>query len=174
MPDADTCTKALNGRWYGSYGVAFCPAHDNCRPPARRARMLWAAAGPIEGTLAEPHLRSRAIRQRRSPSLRFLTDCSHPRARMKLPAKLAVVYLHSDMVTVHRTYLADTGAKAPVEPQKAMLAPVKGGAARLSDGTGPLVVAEGLETSLPLCVGLVPVTYVASASRANRILAEGG
>jgi hypothetical protein len=174
MPDADTCTKALNGRCYGSDGVAFCPAHDKGRTPARRARKLWAAAGPIEGTLAERYLRRRAIRHWRSPSLRFLGDCSHTSVRMKLPAMLATVYLHSDMVAVHRSYLADTGAAAPVEPQEAMLGPVKGGAARPSDGTGPLVVAEGLRTSLSLCVGLVPVSYVASGSRANRILAEGG
>ena len=40
--------------------------------------------------------------------------------------------------------------KAPVAPAKAMLGPVKGGAVRLSDGSGPNVVAEGIETALSL------------------------
>gem|GEM_PF-6906167 len=31
---AEYITKALNGKWYGSYGNAFCPCHDNRRTPA--------------------------------------------------------------------------------------------------------------------------------------------
>ncbi|MEM6742957.1 MAG: toprim domain-containing protein [Pseudomonadota bacterium] len=58
-------------------------------------------------------------------------------------------------VAVHRTYLAEPGRKADVEPAKAMLGPVKGGAVRLSDGPGPLVVAEGIETALSLLDVLV-------------------
>jgi len=34
MTDARTLTHALRGRWYGRYGVAFCPAHGNTRTPA--------------------------------------------------------------------------------------------------------------------------------------------
>jgi hypothetical protein len=29
-----TLTEALGGRWHGSYGLAFCPAHANTRTPA--------------------------------------------------------------------------------------------------------------------------------------------
>lgn len=37
MPsDAESLTLALRGRWYGYYGLAFCPAHDNHRTPALR------------------------------------------------------------------------------------------------------------------------------------------
>lgn len=32
--DAKAICEALGGRWYGSYGVTFCPAHDNRRTPA--------------------------------------------------------------------------------------------------------------------------------------------
>ena len=53
-------------------------------------------------------------------------------------------------VAIHRTYLAEPGRKAAIEPNKAMLGPVKGGAVRLSDGAGPLVIAEGIETALSL------------------------
>jgi hypothetical protein len=31
---AEYITKALNGKWYGKYGIAFCPCHNNTRTPA--------------------------------------------------------------------------------------------------------------------------------------------
>lgn len=34
--DAEALTLALRGRWYGYYGLAFCPAHDHRRTPALR------------------------------------------------------------------------------------------------------------------------------------------
>src|SRR6056297_3622504 len=116
MSDARRITLALRGKWYGRYGLCFCPSHANARTPAlrvatardgkllllcsagcafgeviaalrgaglvegtgrsyepdpcetarrkaeerrdreksiRRARLAWADAGPIGGTLAE-------------------------------------------------------------------------------------------------------------------------
>ena len=53
-------------------------------------------------------------------------------------------------VAVHRTYLrADGTGKADVEPTKASLGPVWGGAIRLHphDPDRPLVIGEGIETS---------------------------
>jgi hypothetical protein len=71
---------------------------------------------------------------------------------------VAAVELGGEMIAVHRTYLSDHGGKADVEPVKAMLGPVAGGATRLSDGTGPLVVAEGIETALSVLDGLVCIS----------------
>ena len=34
MTDAATLTKTLRGKWYGHYGMAYCPAHRNTRTPA--------------------------------------------------------------------------------------------------------------------------------------------
>jgi hypothetical protein len=34
MNDAKTICEALGGRWHGSYGLAFCPCHENTRTPA--------------------------------------------------------------------------------------------------------------------------------------------
>lgn len=34
MSDARTLTQALSGRWHGSYGLAYCPAHHNTKSPA--------------------------------------------------------------------------------------------------------------------------------------------
>jgi putative DNA primase/helicase len=52
------------------------------------------------------------------------------------------------LVAVHRTYLArDGSAKAKVEPQKASLGPVAGGAIRIHPLAAELVIAEGIETA---------------------------
>jgi hypothetical protein len=52
-------------------------------------------------------------------------------------------------VAVHRTYLARNGAgKAPVEPQKMMLGPCRGGAVRLAEARDVLRIGEGIETCL--------------------------
>ncbi|WP_246045587.1 toprim domain-containing protein [Rubellimicrobium roseum] len=57
---------------------------------------------------------------------------------------------------MHRTYLrADGSGKANVEPAKAMLGGTAGGAVRLSNRAGQLVVAEGIETALSLASGLL-------------------
>ena len=36
MTDAEHITRALRGKWYRRYGLAFCPAHSNTRTPALR------------------------------------------------------------------------------------------------------------------------------------------
>jgi hypothetical protein len=52
-------------------------------------------------------------------------------------------------VAVHRTYLARDGSgKAPVEPNKMMLGPCRGGAVRLGEPSTVLMVGEGIETCL--------------------------
>ena len=52
-------------------------------------------------------------------------------------------------VALHRTFLARDGrGKAPVEPQKMMLGPCRGGAVRLAEPDDVLMVGEGIETCL--------------------------
>ena len=68
---------------------------------------------------------------------------------------------------VHRTYLrADGAGKADIDLAKLMLGPMTGGAVRLTNGPGPLVVAEGIETALSLASGLLrtPATVWAALS----------
>ena len=73
----------------------------------------------------------------------------------------------ADACAVHRTYLhADGSGKADIDPAKLMLGATAGGAVRLSDGPGPLVVTEGVETGLSLASGLLrkPATVWAALS----------
>ena len=54
-------------------------------------------------------------------------------------------------LAIHRTFLARDGSgKAPVDPQKMMLGPCRGGVVRLADASpgDVLMVGEGIETCL--------------------------
>jgi hypothetical protein len=117
---------------------------------ARQAERLWHEAQPIEGTPAARYLReTRGLAPERLPgTLRFHPECWHGATARRLPAMVARVE-GGDGSAVHRTYLrADGLGKAPIEPAKAMLGTVAGGAVRLTDGPGPLLAGEGIETTL--------------------------
>lgn len=121
---------------------------------AYRALECWSTAKPIHGTMAETYLRSRGITSPVGECLRFHGSCWHPTSQ-QLPAMVALVE-GAERLAIHRTYLrADGMGKASIEPAKAMLGSVTGGAVRLSDGTDKLIVCEGIETGLSLLSGLV-------------------
>lgn len=131
----------------------------------QRALATWREALPIGGTIAETYLRHRGITCALSGTLRFHPDCWHPTAR-RIPAIVALVE-GLRRSAIHRTYLcADGSGKADVEPAKAMQGATRGGAVRLTEAQGPLVVAEGIETALSLSSGLLraPATVWAALS----------
>ncbi len=132
---------------------------------AAQARRIWDEAQPIAGTLAETYLRARGITCPLPATLRFAPSCWHSSAR-RFPALVAKVE-GGDSFAVHRTFLRPDGqGKVKVEPAKMMLGRVTGGAVRLSQEAGPLVVAEGIETALSLASGLLsrPATIWAALS----------
>ena len=132
---------------------------------AKQAARLWAESQPIGGTVAEAYLRGRGITCCLPDRLRFHPACWHATG-YRFPALVALVE-GADAVSVHRTYLHTNGTgKASVEPCKAMLGSVAGGAVRLQAKLGPLVVAEGIETALSLACGLLtsPATVLAALS----------
>ena len=110
---------------------------------------------PIVGTIAEAYLRGRGITcPLPEDALRFHPACWHSSGK-HLPAMVARVK-GSDGYAVHRTYLKPDGSgKADVEPAKAMLGNCAGGAVRLVEADGALVVCEGIETGLSLASGLL-------------------
>ena len=132
---------------------------------ARQVVAVWDEAQPIAGTVAEAYLRGRGITCELPRTLRFAPACWHASAK-RFPALVAAVQ-GSGAAAVHRTYLRPDGSsKADVDPPKAMLGSTQGGAARLTQGQGPLVVAEGIETALSLASGLLryPATIWAALS----------
>jgi hypothetical protein len=131
----------------------------------RQALALWLEGQPIKGTLAEAYLRDRAITCHLPDSLRFHPACWHLSAK-RFPAMLARVD-GVERFALHRTYLDPGGhGKAKLDPVKALLGAVAGGAVRLTEGQGPLVVTEGIETALSLACGLLirPATIWAALS----------
>lgn len=117
------------------------------------ARRTWGQAQLIGGSLAETYLRRRrSISAPLPATLRFATADPHFEAGQRLPAMIGAIECVSEpgLVGVHLTYLDHDGRKASVKPNKRMRGIVQGGAVRLFDGPGPLVVAEGIETALSL------------------------
>ena len=124
-------------------------AQDEMRRSEAAAR-LWRTALPAQGTAVEDYLRSRGITVPIPGSLRFRPRLKHPSGSV-WPGMVALVTRDIDgqAVAVHRTFLAPDGSgKAPVDPQKMMLGPCRGGAVRLAAAAEQLLVGEGIETCL--------------------------
>lgn len=115
----------------------------------RRAALIWEAAQPIRGTLADEYLRFRGIRNRQSAELRFAPAVEHTATKASYPALIARVSGDDGFCAVQRTYLArDKPAKADVSPNKMTLGPMDKGAVRLFPVGERLGLAEGVETAL--------------------------
>jgi hypothetical protein len=123
------------------------------RDDARRteaAVVIWQSARPAQATPIETYLASRGIHLQPPNTLRFHSGLKH-RSGSCWPAMVALVTNGQDgaPIAIHRTYLArDGGGKAPVDPQKMMLGPCRGGAVRLAEPGAVLMVGEGIETCL--------------------------
>jgi DNA primase len=114
------------------------------------ALALWRAARPAEGSPIERYLASRGLHLAAQRTLRFHPRLKHPTGGM-WPAMIALVTRGADdtPIAVHRTFLSRDGkAKAPVEPQKMMLGPCRGGAVRLGVAGDTVMIGEGIETCL--------------------------
>jgi hypothetical protein len=132
---------------------------------SRQAERCWSEALPIIGTAAERYLRGRGITCELPVTLRYHPNCWHSSGKRFL-ALVALIEGVSGYA-VHRTYLRGDGTgKAEVKPNKAMLGATAGGAVRLTEARGSLVVAEGIETALSLASGLLgrPATIWAALS----------
>jgi putative DNA primase/helicase len=160
--DQERVIAALRGRglW----------ANDGPRPPTRNVRRapvehkpdpddikrsqaafaLWESAKQARCTPVETYLASRGISLPAPDALRFHPDLKHPSGGI-WPAMVALVTngVDGQPIGIHRTYLARDGiGKAPVEPQKMMLGPCRGGVVRLAKPRDVLMVGEGIETCL--------------------------
>jgi putative DNA primase/helicase len=113
------------------------------------ALAIWGSAERAHGTLVDLYLASRAIRLPAPDGLRFHPGLRHPSGGI-WPAMVALVTtgVGGTPIAIHRTFLARDGGKAPVEPQKMMLGPCRGGVVRLATPGEVLMVGEGIETCL--------------------------
>ena len=122
---------------------------------SQQALAIWKETKPISGTIAEQYLRGRGITCELAKALRFHPTAWHGATAKRIPALIAKINV-GETFAIHRTYLQTDGSgKANVDPPKAMLGAAAGGAVGLTQGIGPLVVAEGIETALSLASGLL-------------------
>lgn len=121
----------------------------------RRARCIWQQCQPIAGTTGENYLRDRAITCDFPDSLRWLPHTYHlPSGRYCSAMVAQVQSAAGEPMGIHRTFFTKKGERLPSRA-KIMLGPCRGGAVRLAEIYGPLVVAEGIETGLSLASGLL-------------------
>jgi hypothetical protein len=151
-----------NQVWAAIRAAGFQPNCGPRRPPwttnssdydkAGRAFQIWREATSASGTPAEAYLRSRHLTLPPPLSLRFRLRLKHSPTGTFMPAMIALVTRATDgkPLAIQRTFLtADGSGKAPVEPSKMSLGPVKGGVIRLAEPDGgALIVGEGVETVL--------------------------
>jgi putative DNA primase/helicase len=129
--------------------AASPPDRDDAKR-SRSALAIWRSAISADGSLVETYFASRGLHVPPPPTLRFRAGLKHPSGGI-WPAMVGLVTRGSDdtPLAIHRTFLArNGGAKAPVDPQKMMLGPCRGGAVRLGLLGDVLMVGEGIETCL--------------------------
>ena len=118
------------------------------------ALRIWRESWHGSGSLAATYLAGRGLKPNPWPaSLRFHPHC--PRTGVPLPAMLGLVeHVNNGPIGILRTFLNDDGTKANVEPAKAMLGPVGGGAVRFGMPTAgqELAIGEGIESTLSVAI----------------------
>ena len=125
--------------------------HDACAR-SKAARRVWDATRTLAGTIAQTYLHIRGVGHvAGAPCLRFHPALSHPHAPGRYPCFVAGVQdVRGGFLGVQRTYLtADGGGKADVEPTRASLGSLGGGAVRLAEPEPgrALLVGEGIEST---------------------------
>jgi hypothetical protein len=136
------------------------------------ALAIWQSAKPAQGTPVETYLASRGIGLPAPDALRFHAGLKHPSGGI-WPAMVTLVTNGADgtPLAIHRTFLARDGdGKSPVDPQKMMLGPCRGGAVRLADPGEVLMVGEGIETCLAAMLATGQPAFAALSTSGLRAL----
>jgi hypothetical protein len=136
------------------------------------ALAIWKSARPSQGTLVETYLASRGLHLPVPAALRFHPGLKHPSGGI-WPVMLALVTRGADGIplAIHRTFLSRDGkGKAPVEPQKMMFGPCRGGAVRLGPHVMGVMIGEGIETALSAMQATGCVAWAALSTSGMRTL----
>jgi len=113
------------------------------------ARRVWDSTVPLPGTVGAEYLVARGVGHVAGcPALRFHPCLSHPVAPGRFPVLVAGVQdAGGRFQGIQRTYLHGPH-KAAVEPVRASLGSLAGGACRLAESSdGRLLVGEGIEST---------------------------
>lgn len=139
-----------------------CHAREPKAPTGspQAAKRLFAASGPVRGSVAQAYLRDRAITAlRMDDPLRFHPRCYYTPSRKDLagtrrtwPAMIAAVTdLDGAITGVHRTWLDPaTSTKAPVVTPRRAMGFLLGHGVRFGRPDAVMAAGEGIETILSL------------------------
>ena len=151
--DRDAIADAVASALGQDRQTATSPTGDEAAQRQRkqdRALAVWRGSEPAPDTPAERYLTARGLPGlAASPALRFRADTPHPEGG-RYPALIALVSAPDGApLAVHRTFITRDGRKAAIEPVKASLGPIWGGAIRLADHepSRPLTIGEGIESA---------------------------
>lgn len=138
------------------------------------AKRLFAAAKPLNGSIASTYLRSRGItRVSDLPALRFHPRCYYrpnedddPATAGAFPALIAAVTDNDGVQTgTHRTWLDPSGcAKAKVASPRRTMGNILGNAVRFGTADNVMIAGEGIETMLSLREVIPTMPMVAATS----------
>ncbi len=165
------------------------PAQPPIDPPKKRparakssgtpeaAAKLFAASGPIAGTIVAAYLRNRAITELPGiQTLRYHPRCWYrpseddaPDTRTSWPAMIAAVTDDHDQITgVHRTWLDPARAdKAPVAAPRRAMGHLLGHGVRFGRAGSVMAFGEGLETTASLRSIMPAMPMIAGLSAAH-------
>ena len=166
----------LDGRAirHGARAARRSNKDDGARTP--RALGIWREARQAGGTVAEQYLISRGLHLPPPPTLRFHPGLKHPSGDI-WPVMVALVTCGVDdtPLAIHRTFLTRDGrGKAPIDPQKMMLGPCRGGAVRLGPNSECIMIAEGIETALSAMQATGQTAWAALSTSGLRTLVLPG
>ena len=148
----DALFRVFGGSWEPPSPRSQNSEDQQARDRLKRAVGVWERAGQAAGSPAVAYLDGRCLPDLAvSDALRFTSCTSHPQGGPGLPAMVARVQdAAGETIGVHRTYLRRDGSgKAEVEPAKASLGRIWGGAIRLQPHQPglALIVGEGIESA---------------------------
>ncbi|HBW24613.1 MAG TPA: hypothetical protein DER04_06380 [Holosporales bacterium] len=152
-------------------GISKENPNQESKTKIAKAQALWNKGQSIEGTLAERYLREhRKIEGDLPKDLRYLPSFYDRASQTKHPCLMATARNPDGQVTaVQLTFLdSETGKKASLDVAKKSFGVLKGSAVILQENpSGPLFIAEGVETALSLKSAGVEGTIQANLGLSN-------
>ena len=118
--------------------------------PREAAFRTWKKTVHPAGSPVEWYLKNRGLDIAVPPDLRFHHRLKHPSGSFWPALVAAVRDVRGNFLGIHRIFLTFEGTKAPVEPVKMSLGPIKGGSIRLAETKDDVVLCEGIETGLSI------------------------
>ena len=148
---ATVLRQAAGGGVLPSPRPARLPRLDRADAAARleRARAIWDGAEEIEAdTPAGKYLEMRRIAHvASSHALRWRRDTPHPSGGRRIALLARIDAPDGKFSGLQRVFLKPDGSKADIEPAKASIGVIAGGACRLQPARLELVIGEGIESS---------------------------